>query len=152
MAFKVFDLQCEQGHVFEGWFASHADYDSQRERGLVSCPLCSSVTVEKKLSAPMLNVSGVKERPQPVPSSSAPAQGSVPAERQADLLRQVRKMLRQTENVGEQFAAEARRIHHGEAPERAIRGVATASEREALVEEGIAVAAIPAVLDDERLQ
>ncbi|MBX6317861.1 DUF1178 family protein [Pigmentiphaga sp.] len=146
MTFKVFDLQCERGHVFEGWFSSHSDFDTQRERGLISCPLCDSKTIDKKPSAPMLNVSGSKE---PGPSSRA---ASKPAAMQAAMLQHLRQLLRQTENVGERFAAEARRIHHGEAPERPIRGVATYEEQQSLVEEGIPVAAIPALLDDERLQ
>ena len=71
---------------------------------------------------------------------------------QAAMLKQLREVLRQTENVGERFATEARRIHHGDAPERPIRGVATQQERQSLAEEGIAVAPIPALLDDDRLQ
>ncbi|OVZ63759.1 hypothetical protein CDO44_03200 [Pigmentiphaga sp. NML080357] len=148
MAFKVFDLQCEHGHVFEGWFSSHSDFDTQRERGLISCPLCDSKSIDKKLSAPMLNVSGSK-----APSEQAAVRDTgKPAAMQAAMLQHLRQLLRQTENVGERFAAEARRIHHGEAPERPIRGVATHEERQSLAEEGIAVAAIPALLDDERLQ
>ena len=147
MTFKVFDLQCERGHVFEGWFSSHSDFDTQRERGLISCPLCDSKSIDKKLSAPMLNVSGSRE-----PSESAKRAAAKPAAMQAAMLQQLREVLRQTENVGERFAAEARRIHHGEAPERPIRGVATHEEQQSLVEEGIPVAAIPALLDDERLQ
>lgn len=149
MAFKVFDLQCEHGHVFEGWFSSHSDFDTQRERGLIACPLCDSKAIVKKLSAPMLNVSGNKV-PQPVPRE--PVQAPMPAEAQAAMLQQLRQLLRQTENVGDRFAIEARRIHHGEAAERPIRGVATREERQSLTEEGIAIAAIPALLDDERLQ
>ena len=56
MALKVFDLQCEHGHIFEGWFGSHEDYDAQQARGLVSCPVCASATITKRLSAPRLNV------------------------------------------------------------------------------------------------
>jgi len=150
MAFKVFDLQCEHGHVFEGWFSSHSDFDTQRERGLIACPLCDSKTIAKKLSAPMLNVSGSKP-PQPA-APREPDKTPMPAAAQAAMLQQLRQVLRQTENVGDRFATEARRIHHGDAPERPIRGVATREERQSLTEEGIAVAAIPALLDDDRLQ
>ncbi|GAA0489450.1 MULTISPECIES: DUF1178 family protein [Pigmentiphaga] len=150
MAFKVFDLQCEHGHVFEGWFSSHSDFDTQRERGLISCPLCDSKSIDKKLSAPMLNVSGSKAPAVPAARES----GSAPMspDMQAAMLQQLRELLRRTENVGERFATEARRIHHGDAPERPIRGVATQEERQSLAEEGIAVAPIPALLDDDRLQ
>jgi hypothetical protein len=51
MSLKVFDLQCAQGHVFEGWFGSHADFDSQHSRGLITCPMCGNGVIEKKLSA-----------------------------------------------------------------------------------------------------
>ncbi|VCU72255.1 hypothetical protein PIGHUM_04354 [Pigmentiphaga humi] len=150
MAFKVFDLQCGHGHVFEGWFNSHDDFDAQRERGLICCPLCDSKSIDKKLSAPMLNVSGSKAPAEP---AARAVPGSLPpAHAQAAALQHLREVLRKTENVGERFAAEARRIHHGDAPERPIRGVATHQEQQSLAEEGIAVAAIPAMLDDDRLQ
>lgn len=159
MSLKVFDLQCEHGHVFEGWFSSHADYDSQHERGLISCPLCGNSTIVKKLSAPRLNVSGLRtpspapREPQATPDSGhAETQPAMPAAMQAELIKQFRHMVKQTENVGDQFADEARRIHHGDAPERAIRGIATPQEQRSLADEGIAVAPIPAMLDDERLQ
>ncbi|NYE21944.1 DUF1178 family protein [Pigmentiphaga litoralis] len=162
MSLKVFDLQCAQGHVFEGWFGSHADYDAQHSRGLITCPLCGNGVIEKKLSAPRLNVSGLREGKPPMPSpsqahpeatSSAPAAGAAPsAAVQAQMLQHLRQVIRNTENVGTQFADEARRIHHGDAPERPIRGVATADERQSLTDEGIAVAPIPAMFDDDRLQ
>ena len=57
MALKVFDLQCEAHHIFEGWFSSHEDYDSQQERGFLTCPLCGNGKISKMLSAPRLNVS-----------------------------------------------------------------------------------------------
>lgn len=151
MAFKVFDLQCESAHVFEGWFASHADYDAQVERGLLVCPVCDSRQITRRVSAPRLNVSGATE---PV-SSRSPGSGPDGDEAalvQAQLLRQVRAVLRAAENVGPRFAEEARRIHEGEAPERMIRGTATPDERAALAEDGIAVMPVPAILDDERMQ
>jgi hypothetical protein len=158
MSLKVFDLQCAQGHVFEGWFGSHADFDSQHSRGLITCPICGNGVIEKKLSAPRLNVSGLREGRPPMPapadpSSSAPAGGPpASAAMQAQFLQHLRQVIRNTENVGTQFADEARRIHHGDAPERPIRGVATADERQSLTDEGIAVAPIPALFDDDRLQ
>ena len=158
MALKVFDLQCANGHVFEGWFASREDYDSQHERGLVSCPVCSNGDVVKRLSAPRLNMGHHNQTERPAQGndgSSAPV--AVPthkqlAELQAAVLRQMRDIVRNTENVGTRFAEEARRIHEGEATERPIRGVATRDERESLEADGIAVMPIPDVFDDERMQ
>ncbi|WP_171963395.1 DUF1178 family protein [Bordetella trematum] len=158
MALKVFDLECEHGHVFEGWFSSHDDYDAQQARGLLSCPICASAQITKRLSAPRLNVSHLRQ-PAPAPetvaraSAGGPPAASAPAMAlQAEVLRKVRDLVRKTENVGASFAAEARRIHDGEAVERPIRGVATPEERAELAEDGIAVMALPAFLDDEQLQ
>jgi hypothetical protein len=151
---KVFDLQCdEQGHVFEGWFASHENYDAQQAQGLVSCPVCSSTKVSKRLSAPHLNVSHLKSAP-PAPASTQTGGGEAPdlARLQAAILQQVREMVRKADNVGPRFAEEARRIHDGEAQQRAIRGTSTPEERQQLVEEGIEFMALPDILDDERLQ
>lgn len=150
MAFKVFDLQCEGSHVFEGWFASHADYDAQVERGLLVCPVCDSRQITRRVSAPRLNVSGATEPVSSRSVDSGPAGDE--AALQAQFLRQMRAVLRGAENVGPRFAEEARRIHEGEAPERMIRGTATPDERAALAEDGIAVMPVPAILDDERMQ
>ncbi len=162
MSLKVFDLQCEQGHVFEGWFASLDNYESQQARGLLRCPVCDSQKVAKKLSAPRINMGrarqpSVAEAAPSTPSATAPAAVAAPAgqqlaQLQAHMMRQIRQIVRNTENVGDQFASEARRMHDGEVQERAIRGTATAQEREALAEEGIAVLPIPDYLDDDRLQ
>ena len=162
MGLKVFDLQCDNGHLFEGWFGSHEDYDSQEARGLVTCPVCQSGSVVKRLSAPHLNVGHFSDA-QAMPASSASDAGSrelVTAtpesgqlvQLQAAILQQMREFIRKTENVGDRFADEARRIHEGSADERPIRGVATHEEREALAEEGIAVVALPDFLDTDRLQ
>jgi hypothetical protein len=161
MSLKVFDLQCEQGHVFEGWFGSADNYEAQQAKGLLSCPVCESTHISKKLSAPRLNVSHLKEA-DAAPSSASPAAANATAvaspaaaqmsQLQAEVLKQIRQIVRSTENVGARFAEEARRIHDGEATERPIRGTATPQEREELAEEGIAVMPIPAFLDDDRLQ
>ena len=67
MSLKVFDLQCASGHVFEGWFSSHDDYDSQLARGLLVCPLCNDHHVIKRLSAPRLNVAHIRASASDVP-------------------------------------------------------------------------------------
>jgi hypothetical protein len=152
MALKVFDLQCEHSHIFEGWFGSHEDYDAQQARGLVTCPVCGSASITTRLSAPRLNVAHLHApaaRPA-VPSNASDAEKM--AALQAVVMRQVRAVLRNTENVGPRFAVEARRIHEGDADDRPIRGTATPDERAALAEDGIDVMAVPDFLDDERLQ
>ena len=147
---KVLNLRCEHDHRFEGWFASEADFLSQIERQLVDCPLCGAKDITRLPTAPHLNVSGARESP----NANTPAVTDVHATGQAQWMRAVRKMLNQTEDVGERFPEEARRIHYGETPERAIRGKATREQAESLRDEGIEVVSIPvpAGLDGKGMQ
>ena len=133
---KVFDLVCDKDHGFEGWFDSADAFESQLARGLVECPLCGSASVVRRPSAPRLNLSAssAPTAPAPVPDARALEQA---------WLRLARHIRENTEDVGERFAEEARRIHYQEAPARGIRGVATPSESEALAEEGIEVVSFP---------
>ncbi|HEU0231105.1 MAG TPA: DUF1178 family protein [Burkholderiaceae bacterium] len=157
MSLKVFDLQCDSGHVFEGWFGSADSYESQRENGLLTCPVCNSHNVVRKLSASRVNTGAGRDpaagesRPAQAQAVAAPA-GRQLAQLQAEMLRQIREIVRGAENVGPRFAEEARRMHEGEAHERAIRGTATEEERQELASEGIAVMPVPDFLDDDRLQ
>jgi hypothetical protein len=143
---KVLDLRCGAGHAFEGWFASEEDYGSQRERGLLDCPLCGDATVMRLPSAPRLNLSGAQA---PAPTSAeAPAAESrmTPHPAAVRLVEAVAELLRNAEDVGPRFAEEARRIHYGESEAKAIRGQTTPQEREALSEEGIEVFTLPVAL------
>jgi len=146
---KVLDLQCEHQHEFEGWFGSEEDFQSQLSDHLVECPVCASHRVVKRLSAPRLNLSGVRE-PVPVanPESSnetalATADAASPAQAQAAWLHMVRHVLAHTVDVGDKFAEEARKIHYGEAQERQIRGQVSIQETRELLEEGIPVLPLP---------
>ncbi|CAG9273015.1 conserved hypothetical protein [Paraburkholderia unamae] len=133
---KVLDLQCPDGHRFEGWFASVDDFESQLSRKLVECPMCGATHVTRVPSAPRLNLSGASETPKASPRDQA-------EQWQAHAMRVIREVLEKTENVGDRFAEEARRIHYNEAPSRNIRGVASAEDAQALVEEGIDVMPLP---------
>lgn len=122
----VFDLRCrDSGDVFEAWFQSSEDYEKQKARGLVQCPVCRSASVEKAPMAPR------------VPAKSPAV---APLEQLAALQA---KMLRDSEWVGDRFAEEARSIHLGEAEARAVHGSATPAEAKALIEEGVPVAPLP---------
>ncbi len=138
---KVLNLRCANGHGFEGWFASDDDFMSQNGRGLVECPLCADQVVTRMPSAPRLNLSGAKEPA--APAGQTPAAPPQAADLQAAWLSTVRQLMANTEDVGERFAEEARRIHYGEEEARGIRGQATAKEREALRDEGIETMSIP---------
>lgn len=157
---KVLDLRCAQDHAFEGWFADEADFQDQLQRGAVQCPLCGISQVRKVLSAPRINLGASPPSALPAPGTS-PSLGA-PTERSAQIaplpsgpqpstperawLQWARSVVAQTEDVGPQFAQEARRMHQGEAPERAIRGQASVQDAVQLLEEGIAV--LPLLLPD----
>ena len=133
-----FSLRCKQAHRFDSWFGSGADYDRLSEAGLVSCAICGSTLVEKDLMAPAIGGATAEPAASEPPSLSAPAS---PAEQALAEFR--RRVEAGSEDVGRRFADEARRIHDGSAPERAIIGEARPSEARALIEDGIPVAALP---------
>lgn len=145
---KVLDLRCTHGHGFEGWFASNEAFETQLAGGLVECPVCGDTAIVKLLSAPRLNLGNAKAPAET--ASAAPAQVPAPLSPEARWMRAVREVIAKTEDVGERFAEEARKMHYGEAEERGIRGQATPEQTEALLDEGIAVMplAIPAALKE----
>ena len=134
---KVLDLRCGNDHRFEGWFDSEDDFQSQDRRGLVQCPVCADDQVMRLPSAPRLNVANLRSEPvsAPVPD--------VQTVMQTQWMRAVRHMMANTEDVGERFPEEARRIHYGEVEARGIRGRASREDADALREEGIEVMALP---------
>lgn len=139
----VFDLRCAKSHRFEGWFASADDFEQQKGRGLLTCPVCASAEVEKLPSSKIKRASE-PERQLPVPAQSqAPAPAAKPVDQQRQMMAFIEHVLKNTEDVGPRFAEEARKIHREESPERAIRGTATAKETQELLEEGIPVMPIP---------
>ena len=133
---KVLNLRCAADHGFEGWFASEDDFAAQAASAGIACPLCGSTEITRLPSAPRLNVGRhvgpEAEPPQPVQMTL-----------QSQWLKVVRQVMNSTEDVGDRFAEEARRIHYGEVEERGIRGRASSEDAEALREEGIAVVALP---------
>ena len=138
---KVLDLQCQHQHVFEGWFASEEDFQDQQARALVECPICGEASISKRLSAPRLKLGPA--RPDPAPAQDPPANVANEPTLQAAWMAVARRILASTDDVGTRFAEEARKIHYGEVAQRGIRGHASASETEALIEEGIAVMQLP---------
>jgi hypothetical protein len=137
---KVLNLRCAHDHRFEGWFASEDDAQSQISRELVQCPVCGDHAVSRLPSAPRLNLSGAAaDQPARAAPAGAPDGAGGPAQvtLQSLYLQAVRQVLAKTEDVGERFAEEARRIHYEEAPERGIRGTASPEEVRALADEGI---------------
>ena len=141
---KVLNLRCHQDHAFEGWFASETDFQDQAARGVVACPLCGSPQVNRLPSAPRLNLSGARAPTAAAPETApAPDTTPTPASLQALWLQAVGQVIRNTEDVGERFPEEARRIHYGESPNRGIRGQASPAQRAELADEGIEVVPLP---------
>ncbi|MDP9901470.1 DUF1178 family protein [Variovorax ginsengisoli] len=138
---KVLNLQCAHGHGFEGWFASNEAFELQLANGLVECPVCSDTAIVKMLSAPRLNL-GNSRPPTPSEVREVPASADAMTP-EARWMRAVREVMAKTEDVGERFADEARKMHYGETRERGIRGQATREQAEQLVDEGIAVMPLP---------
>ncbi|MBX7534333.1 DUF1178 family protein [Qipengyuania sp. GH1] len=140
----VYDLHCNNGHRFEGWFGSSSDYQMQRDRGLVDCPECGSNLVDKAPMAPAVAQKGNRGATRAPASegaqlSNAPMPPEV-AEALTKLAKAQAKALESSQWVGEKFAEEARSQHYGEKDEAPIHGKATREEAENLAAEGITVA------------
>jgi hypothetical protein len=160
-----YSLICDRKHDFEIWFKNSADYDKQAKRGLVSCPACGSMKVEKALMAPSLGAGTKKKRsakPRPIEAPAA-AEGPAPATAASPVammspqekefrtkLKELRDHLtKNADNVGKQFPEEARKMHYGEIEHRSIYGEASPNDAKELHEEGIEFHPLP-ILPDER--
>jgi len=148
----VFDLHCDHGHRFEGWFGSSSDYEEQRERGLVSCPECGTTGVDKAPMAPAVPAKGNtmgEGLPQPADNQSDGQQlanAPMPAEVQKALQKLAKaqeKVLQDSTWVGSSFAEQSREMHYGEREEAPIHGQASLEEAKSLAEEGVPVAPLP---------
>jgi len=170
-----YTLLCDTPHTFEGWFRNSDDFEAQCARGFVQCPVCGSSDVKKGLMAPAVSTSRKKaamivpEVNTPAPVETVPAVQTAPAGgatektqasallpndvRQKEIVEALRvlraKMTENSENVGGNFAAEARKIHYGDAEERNIYGETSPKEAMDLLDEGISVLPLPALPDDK---
>jgi hypothetical protein len=166
-----YSLSCDAGHSFDGWFQGFDGFEDQLNRGLVACPHCQSARVTKAIMAPSVVRTDFARREEPSradrasrdaptgnvtvsphkPSPSAVPTALLSAETQAQraamtALRTL--MLSNAENVGSQFATEARAMHHGEIEERSIYGQASSDDVKQLIEDGINVLPIPVLPED----
>ena len=139
-----FALRCANDHRFESWFRSGAAFDALEAGGQVECPICASRRIEK---APMAPAVAAKRSDAPVAAPVDATGGVLSAGRDSDLARALGRLRQvieaETDYVGRQFADEARAIHDGRAPERAIRGEASAEDTRALLRDGIPVMPLP---------
>lgn len=137
-------LRCPDGHDFESWFRDSAAFDQLNAAGQVACTVCGATRVEKTLMAPAVSGTKKKQRQQQRKKHKDEAPLSSPATPAEMVLKRLREHLRKNSHyVGGEFAAEARRIHDGEADDRSIWGEATLDDARALFEDGIEVAPIP---------
>jgi len=136
----IFDLKCGvQGHVFEAWFGSNEDYEGQRARGLVACPICGGTAVDKAPMAPSVGAKGNR--------AAEPPPAAVKAV-MSDMAAAQKKLLETSEHVGDRFPDEARAIHLGEAEARAIHGRASPADAGCLRDEGVPIAPLPFPVPD----
>ncbi len=146
-----YQLRCSDGHAFDGWFKDSAGFDQQAQAGLLSCPICSDVHVVRALMAPSV---GRKRTDMVLDSTTAkpvapPAvgvggsPGALPDQMRAVLQRIRAEVEAKCDYVGAGFAAEARRIHAGDSPARAIYGETSPDQAERLADDGIEVTRIP---------
>ncbi|WP_281995772.1 DUF1178 family protein [Ruegeria faecimaris] len=140
-------LKCNSGHSFDSWFQSAAAYDKLAAAGMVTCAVCGDPQVEKAIMTPRVRPGRTVESRATVPASRDEvvnmATPSVDVEKALSELR--RKVEDNSDYVGKDFAKEARKIHLGDAPERAIYGEAKPEEARALIDDGVPVAPLPFV-------
>jgi hypothetical protein len=150
-----YELRCDAGHQFDGWFQDSRGFEKLAQAGLVECTVCGGTRVTRALMAPAVVKRGRGEiAPAPAAVETPPAQaappapqrvaaGPLPAQVVAMLQRLRAEVEKNCDYVGPGFADEARRIHNGETEPRGIYGEATDAEAEALAEDGISVARLP---------
>jgi hypothetical protein len=153
-----YNLRCERGHAFESWFQSSAAYESQEKRRLVNCPVCGSAKVERAIMAPQIVSKKGRDSTAPAPAAAAAADATTPGStplmmaRERELRAKLRELrdhiVKNADNVGEQFPVEARKMHYGDIEHRPIYGEASPDEARSLIEEGVEVSPLPVLPDD----
>jgi hypothetical protein len=147
-----FALRCVRGHEFESWFQSGAIFDAQAKAGLIACPLCRATEVSKAIMAPAVASRVTKEPAESTPKAKSQTAVALLNRRDREMRAMIetfrRHVFETAEDVGPRFVEEARKIHDGLVPERAIHGEAKYEEARSLIEEGVSVLPIPPALDE----
>ena len=135
----LFDLKCDKDHEFECWFPSSSNYEEQLKNKLIVCPYCNSTNIKKSVMAPNINTKRISKKNNIKDSKKIEAQKSL-----ENKIKKFKKYIeKNTENVGKNFAEEAKKIYYGETRSRPIRGESTEKETRELVEEGIPFSRLP---------
>lgn len=137
----VFDLRCENGHRFEGWFADGVAFATQNRDGLLLCPFCGETRVERQISP--LRIGGGEKGPAPPVEASSTRLDDERADGLRKLVELQARMLEKSTWVGDRFAQRARAMAEGEEPSASIHVQATVAEAKALHDEGVAVMPLP---------
>ena len=144
-----YDLHCEAGHGFESWFRSSADYDVQRKRKLVECPVCGSFDIEKQIMSPRLARTDKGERVKRAEEKAPVAMMSPEEFEFRQKLKELRDhVTKNAENVGEKFPELERQMHNEEIERRSIYGEASADEVKSLLDEDVDIHPLPILPDD----
>jgi len=130
----VYDLTCEDNHIFEGWFKDRAAFEEQKGKKLIVCPVCGSLNIEMVPSSMAIVGKGSQEKELPSPRDQA---STITLKMLSDFVD------KHFDNVGDRFAEVALKMHHGEEEKRNIKGYTTKAEEETLKEEGIQFIKIP---------
>lgn len=130
----VYDLQCRNGHDFEGWFDDLKTFKRQQKEGLIACPVCNDTRVARKPST--FAIKGSRAAAQPPAKAQQPSAESI-ARAVSDFVEN------NFDNVGANFASEALKIHYGVNEPRNIRGVSTSQEEDMLRQEGVDFVKVP---------
>jgi len=156
-----YQLRCSQNHEFDGWFKDSTTFERQAKRGLVECPSCGDVKVDRALMAPAVSTrdtprieeAAPTSEPVPSPPAPPPAEGAgggpwaanapIPARMVAMLQRIRAEVEKNCDYVGPSFAEEARKMHRGESDKRGIYGETSPDEAESLADEGIDISRVP---------
>lgn len=143
-----YQLRCDAGHEFDGWFKDSEGFETQSAAGLLACPSCGTVVVTRALMAPSISRKNSKElvvaaEPPAEPVLPQAAGGMIPDNVRSALQKLREEVEKNCDYVGADFAEEARRIHYGEAAPRGIYGESSDEDVESLAEDGIAFARIP---------
>lgn len=136
-----FSLCCDREHDFDGWFRDNADFDKQKKRGLVTCPVCNSAKVEKALMAPSVQTARKREK-------VALGMNAEQKQLMGKLKELADKVKQNADYVGDKFPEEARKIHFGETDARGIYGEASPTEVKELLDDGVGIIPLPNIPDD----
>jgi hypothetical protein len=152
-------LGCDNKHEFEIWFSDSGDYERQRKRGLVECPICGSAKVDKTIMAPSIasprrkRAPTVSNEPAPAAAAEPPAPVAMMSPQEMEFRQKLKElrdhMVQNADNVGKKFPDEARKMHYGEIEHRSIYGEASPEDAKAMHEEGIEFHPLPVLPDDK---